>query len=247
MMAQLKLLRLLGTVSLVFFSIGGCANSASTSRVEEIGSTATVDHAFVEAPTSGESAANSSAVSTGAPPPPAAAEAAELYHFDNLDQLVATSDTVVIARVANTAPGPRLGDSVGFQLQLQEAELDITEVLFGPVPTGSSLYELGWDGDGRAIEANSVSAVASGDEGIFFLSSAEGPSVAPGSHVLINSQGRYLFGEGDSLQAANERDELSRDLAARGRQQLTADIRTAADRARSGAVRPVEPRLESGN
>lgn len=174
----------------------------------------------------------------GAPAPPNAAHGAEIYHFEDLDTMVATARAVVIGRVVETRRGPVLGDP-GFELTLREVVIEVEDLLAGEAPPRLIQYELGWSSNGAATEVNHVEGSAVGDRGFYFLAPAEGrDELVQPSFVLLNSQGRHLTEDGETLTPANANDAFSKELASRGFAGLRAAVRDSAERVKAGKATP---------
>lgn len=174
----------------------------------------------------------------GAPAPPNSGHGAEVHHFEDLDTMVATARAVVIGRVVETRRGPVLGDP-GYELTLREVVIEVEDLLAGEAPPRLVQYELGWSSNGAATEANNVAGSAVGDRGFYFLAPAEGrDDLVQPSFVLLNSQGRYLTEDGETLAPANADDAFSKELASRGFAGLRAAVRDSAERVKAGEATP---------
>ena len=186
-------------------------------------------------------AANSDASSSTFAPeaPRTLSSSIEIFHFAELDKMVATSDLVIQGRVSSISRGPMIGDSDYGKIEMREVEVRVTESIYGSGPDELlTFFEEGWT-NGQQIEVNGVEASQVGDFGLYFLIEVPGFQLPKGSYVLISSQGRYLReGQSDSVRASNSGDEFGRSLASRGYNRLRADTRQEAERARRGEVQP---------
>ena len=153
---------------------------------------------------------------TTAPEPEPIEVSSDAPRFTTLDELVAASDLIVRARVADAQPGRWFGDgSTGPRIRSRLVTLDVSEVLAGDVASGDLgtllVEEEGWSDEGAPLIVDGARPSAEGDEGLWFL-------VDPGDDttdalIVVNAQGRYLVA-GDRLTGAAGDDPLVAELTA---------------------------------
>ena len=135
-----------------------------------------------------------------------------------VDELIAESKLIVIARVERVATGRVFTDpadpAAGIRTQL--ADLAVERVLKGELTDAVVLEEEAELLDGRPITVNGTAPSRSGERGVYFLIAGDDDE-AP-YHALIGPQGRYLI-DGNALRTT-ARDPLSTDLASRGLEAL---------------------------
>lgn len=135
--------------------------------------------------------------------------------FATLDELVAASDSVVVASVTDigdgrtiTAPGdPESG------IRTRLVTLDVSDILAGEAPDPLVVEEAVALTDGTPVVVDGVQPLAEGDVAVWFLVSGHGEAMP--YYAVVNRQGRYRV-NGDTLVAASEDDPLSRRVAALG-------------------------------
>lgn len=146
--------------------------------------------------------------------------------FATVDELVASSDAVVLAEVLDSVDGRTVTDptapEVGIRTRL--AELRVVQILAGDVPNRLVLEEVASLTDGTPVAVDGASPVVVGDRGVFFLV-AGGSEQAP-HWALVGSQGRFLV-RGEALEAAGD-DPLSVAIEAGGGPVLTDVVRSIA-------------------
>jgi hypothetical protein len=148
--------------------------------------------------------------------------------FTSLDEMVAASDVVVIARALAVAPGRSFVTEDGSGIRSQVVTLEVGRVLAGadPGPT-IGMEEEAATADGRPVEVDGLRPTAAGDQGIFFLVSGDDPDVP--YFATVSTAGRYLRASteqgDDELLGADL--PLARELAALGGSALTDRILAA--------------------
>lgn len=168
----------------------------------------------------------------------------EDFHFENLPDLIATSDLVVIGTVTDTARGPVFGQAPG-TLQLRDITLHVREVLYGRYTDGTlTMLELGWGAEGSPLQLNDLGPTHVNDRGIHFLRQWDVGGVGP-IWMLTNTQGRYRVQQDGSLEPGAHHDELSQELATRGEARLRSDILEAAHREDGRRHQSMELRRDS--
>ena len=113
------------------------------------------------------------------------------YHFTSLEELIATSDLVVVGEVTavergRVQPDPDPASRIG----LRDVTLTISETLKGTAPGAAIVIEeIGYDADG-SFELDDMPWSQLGDVGVFFLKQFEGQ---PAGHFRqIHPDGRIL-------------------------------------------------------
>lgn len=131
----------------------------------------------------------------------------EIYHSDDLEELMKHSVAVVEADVVDVVPGRSVGEGVEGVFQYREVTLKIVEVLDGSLDQQEIiLEETGW-ADGKPIVFDGLQPSNIGDHGYYFITEK---STQP-YYELTSSQGRYLK-VGDSLTGADQSDPLIKSL-----------------------------------
>jgi hypothetical protein len=106
----------------------------------------------------------------------------EVFSFESLPQMVATSDLVIEGTVQEVEPGRVVGEG-GAAIRFAHVTLSVDRVLFGRMEAASvALEEYG-------LERGHPSRV--GDHGVYFL---HPKTDSPAFYRLVNSQGRFLDG-----------------------------------------------------
>lgn len=120
----------------------------------------------------------------------------EVYTFDSLDELVATSPVAVLGRVRSVEPGRELGSDEG-TWSANLATMSVEQVLIGDVPNEIYVEETG---------TNGVPYLEQGERVVLFLLPYKGDSpndgVAP-FFVNIGSQGRFVVEADSTVTPAN--------------------------------------------
>lgn len=170
---------------------------------------------------------------TGSAPRVASGFSRELFHFDDLATMTATSQLVVDASVIRTEPGVG-GGSGHAQEAYTNGILNINEVLYGNAPSRTLTVEMVSEAAGQPIELDGLEPLQQNDSGVFFLR----PSVHGSNWVLTNSQGRYLTTTEGNLKGAKQDDALIKRLSTRSRGELKAEIAAARASIEAGKVKP---------
>ena len=97
------------------------------------------------------------------------------YHFTSLEELVATSDLVVVGEVTGIERGRVLPDpDPASRIGLRDVTLAISETIKGTAPGAAVVIEeVGYDADG-SFELDDMPWSQLGDVGVFFLKHAKG-------------------------------------------------------------------------
>ncbi|MEH1166649.1 hypothetical protein V6V47_14815 [Micromonospora sp. CPCC 205539] len=145
----------------------------------------------------------------------------EMYEFQTVEQMTATSHLVVYGTVTAAVPG-RLGSvdedpaAVGGDIRLRTVTIDVSDTLHNPkrliFPRMITLEEEGWDEEGRGYVSNNVAWSQVGDSGYFFLRRSAGTS-DPYTYQLASSDGRALVVDG-FLRPSNAETELATSVTA---------------------------------
>lgn len=156
----------------------------------------------------------------------------ELYEFESIPVLVATSDVVAVATVTDVRAGAVVGDGEA-GLRLTEVTLRLGEVLRGN-PTARTLR----------VEIDETANVATpwlaaGERSLFFLQRKDAASFRP-----VNSQSIYRIATPDGRLDAVGGDAFSRQVAARTLAGLRSEIRAANEQIAAGAIKAQVPSLE---
>lgn len=132
----------------------------------------------------------------------------EVYTFEDLPTMTATSDLVVKAQVKSVTPGRWIGTPGADDAdQAREITLDVQRTLFSKNATAPKqviLDEWGWDSKGHGFQFAGVTWSKAGDHGYYFLTATE----VPGHYVLVNSQGRFTDMDGRLVPTADEDDKI---------------------------------------
>ena len=116
----------------------------------------------------------------------------EVFSFESLSQMVATSDLVIEGTVQEVEPGRVLGEGDA-AIQFAQVTLSVDRVLFARVDAASVVLEE------YGLELGHPSRL--GDHGVYFLHQK---TDAPALHRLVNSQGRFLDDGKGGLVAPND-------------------------------------------
>lgn len=186
----------------------------------------------------------------------AAAHAAEIYTFDTLPEMLATSDAAIEATVTDIRPGHVVeqepGDMEG-RVEFQDLVLRVDQVhyLKGTLDLQVSdevlLSQLARE-SGNAVVINNVQPEQIGDSGFYFLflvdskvSGESGESIAALVFDLISSQGRYLIQADGTLKGSNGDDPLVQQLQVLTAEQMRVEIQRSKESIRLGQVQPQPP------
>jgi hypothetical protein len=163
-------------------------------------------------------------------------QAREVYHFDNLAAMVATSDLVVVAETTDVNVGRQVGQG-DEAVQLTEATLRVETVLFGAYAEVDLRVEVDELLAGRP-DAPRPPWLVPGARSLLFLHAKRDRE---GYYRPTNSQG-VLSIHGNEVTSTVD-DELTGRLTARPAEQLIRDVLHAADAVRAGTVAPQRPAL----
>ena len=155
----------------------------------------------------------------------------ELYEFDSIPVLVATSDVVAVATVSDVREGAVIGEGEA-GLRLTEVTLRLGEVLRGDARARTIRVEVD-----DAITSSSWAK--SGERSLFFLQRKDEASFRP-----VNSQSIYRITTPDGRLDAVADDAFSRQVAARTLAGLRSEIRGANEQIAAGSVKAQVPSLE---
>jgi hypothetical protein len=156
----------------------------------------------------------------------------ELYQFDSIPVLVATSDVVAVATVTDVREGTVVGDGEA-GLRLTEVTLRLGEVLRGDPAARTLRVEV----DDATEPASSW--LNAGERSVFFLQRKDEASFRP-----VNSQAIYHVATPEGRLAAVGHDAFSRQVAARSLSALRSEIRAANEQIAAGTVKAQVPSLE---
>ena len=159
-------------------------------------------------------------------PAPIEVEAASIYDFTSLAEMVAASDVIVVGTVVATEPGRLVGDPASGGVISRLVTIDVDEVIGGDANGGDAnggdangseativIEEEATLPDGTPLIVNGVSPSAVGDHGIWFLDRIEDAELPV--FLVINSQGRFLTPAQDptgDLIGGDQRNALVRSL-----------------------------------
>lgn len=155
----------------------------------------------------------------------------ELYKFESIPVLVATSDVVTVATVTDVRDGAVIGEGEA-GLRLTEVTLRLGEVLRGDPAARTLRVEID-----DAIAASSGLKV--GERSLLFLQRKDEASFRP-----VNSQAIYHITTPEGRVDAVGDDAFSRQVAARSLAGLRSEIRAANEQIAAGTVKPQVPSLE---
>jgi hypothetical protein len=131
-----------------------------------------------------------------------------------LGDLVAASDLVVVAAVADITDGRQISAPADPDAAIltRMLVLDVSEVLVGSSSDDVIVEEPAALADGTPVVVDGVDSLDVGDEAMWFLVGGDAETMP--YFAVVNRQGRYAVA-GESLQPASD-DPLSRRLAALG-------------------------------
>lgn len=162
----------------------------------------------------------------------------EVYHFDGLAQMVATSDAVVIATAVQEGPGRTSGEE-GNQILHERVMFRVDELLFGET-TGKqvaveTISGFAFDGMKRPPPDVYVQFNA-GDQAVLFLWSTTAADGEP-LYTYVNSQGAYRLQGGEVADLDRPADGLVERIQAMTRQDLVAGVGQANNSIAQGKVK----------
>ncbi|MDQ3823339.1 MAG: hypothetical protein M3321_08885 [Actinomycetota bacterium] len=175
---------------------------------------------------------DNSSTPAAAPEAGHAAPVRELYEFDSIPVLVATSDVVAVATVVGVRDGAVVGDDEA-GVRLTEVTVRLGEVLRGDPSARTLRVEVD-----DAIVA-SRAWLRAGERSLFFLQRKDDASFRP-----VNSQAIYHVATPEGRLDAVGRDAFSQDVAARSLAGLRSEVRAANEQIAAGTVKAQVPSLE---
>jgi hypothetical protein len=171
-------------------------------------------------------------------------------HYDNIGELVASADAVVVGRVTETSRG-RVLDQEDVAFTMMNAHVAVEQVWAGRMPTAAFTIERfgwekvarrpGWRGwfdfaGGREWRIEGDLRLEEDDRGVFFLTHDPRP---PGWYVL-GLEGIYLI-DGPEVTDTDRSDPTVRTVEPMTVAQLQAAVADAAAAARRGELKPKRP------
>ena len=128
--------------------------------------------------------------------------------FSTLDDLVAASDLVVVATVADITDGRQITAPADPDAAVvtRLLVLDVSDVLAGSSDRRRDRRGASGAGDGTPVVVDGIEPLDVGDEAIWFLVAGDAETMP--YFAVVNRQGRYTIA-GDTLQPASD-DPLSR-------------------------------------
>jgi hypothetical protein len=140
----------------------------------------------------------------------------EVVIFENLPQMVASSDLVIEGTVQEVEPGRVLGEGDA-AIQFAQVTLSVDRLLFGRMDAADIVVEE------YGLERGHPSRV--GDHGVYFLHQK---TDAPAFHRLVSSQGRFLDDGRSGLVAPNHEADWVKAIEGESLSQLKNDVEAAA-------------------
>lgn len=210
-------MRTAATVAVVVLAIGGCVAQTLAPRKSAVALTARADQRVH-------------------------GSARELFHFDDLATMVATSSLVIDATVLRTGAG-LTGEQGDDRETPTDAILKVESSMRGTVAGDTVTIEMLASVAGQSAVMDGLEPLHAGDRGVFFLRAA----LRPGVWVLVSSQGRYLDGTGDHVVGADQDDALIQRLSKLSRVDLEREIEDAKQAVDDGAASalPLPPSTHS--
>ena len=153
----------------------------------------------------------------------------EVFSFESLPQMVATSHLVIEGTVLEVEPGRVVGDGEA-SIQFAQVTVSVDRVLFGRMDAASVVLEE------YGLELGHPSRV--GDHGVYFLHQK---TDAPAFHRLLNSQGKFLDDGKGGLVAPNDQADWMKTIEGESLSQLLSDVEAGARAAGEGRVEPAKP------
>jgi hypothetical protein len=154
----------------------------------------------------------------------------EVFSFDSLPQMIATSDLVIEGTVQNVEPGRVVGrgDSA---IQFGQVTMSVDRLLFGELePSGVVLEEYG-------LEYGHLSRV--GDHGVYFLTQKD-DGIGPRFFRIVSSQRRFLDDGSGGLVAPNDEADWVKAIEGESLAELENDVEAAARAVAEGRVEPTQ-------
>jgi hypothetical protein len=153
----------------------------------------------------------------------------EVFSFDSLPQMVATSDLVIEGTVERVEPGRVVGEADG-AIQFAQVTISVDRVLVGRKDDPNVVIEE------YGLERGHPSRV--GDHGVYFLHLK---TDAPTFYRLVNSQGRFLGDGKGGLVAPNDEADWVKAIESQSLSQLDSDVQAAASAVAEGRVDSAKP------
>lgn len=153
----------------------------------------------------------------------------EVFSFESLTQMVATSDLVIEGMAQKVESGRVVGEGDA-AIQFAQVTVSVERVLFGRMTAASVVLEE------YGLERGHLSRV--GDHGLYFLHQK---TDAPAFHRLVNSQGRFLDDGKGGLVAPNDGADWVKAIEGESLSQLQSEVEAAAWAAAEGRVEPAKP------
>ena len=158
----------------------------------------------------------------------------QLFYFDSLSQMVATSDLVIEGTVQSVEQGRVVGSREA-AIQFAQVTLSVNRLLFGNFDsTGIVIEEYG-------LESSRPSQV--GDHGVYFLHQK---TDAPQCYRLVNSQGRFLGDGKGGLVALDDEASWVKVIENKSLSELETEVQAAGRAVAGGRVEPAKPILGEG-
>lgn len=159
----------------------------------------------------------------------------EAFWFDDLGEMVATADAVVIASTIEIGPGRVITYDDGDELKFTNVVLDIEETWYGDVGESRITLELGRQFSG-VVAGRTPRWMEPGSRSLIFLI-RRGDALYP--FEPINTQGIFRIEKavGDVI-ATLEGDELVGRVAAMGLQELRQQVADLASKVEAGEILP---------
>lgn len=128
--------------------------------------------------------------------PASSGTAREVYTVETWDDVIATSDLVVVGQATSVAPGRGAGSDVGGRLGFRDVEVHIEDVLAGSFDgTSLTLEELGWK-EGQPFTVNQARWAMPGDRMLMGLKVTDNGASATGPrYILTSSASRFFLDE----------------------------------------------------
>ena len=158
----------------------------------------------------------------------------ELYRFDSLASMVATSDLVVVGTVRGVRDGRTVGESDS-AIQFTEATVSVDDVLRG-APVGSTVVL-------EVNDAADADWLRAGERSVFFLQRKDDGAAAT-YYRPVNSQGVYRITAPGRLSPTG-RDELSARVGSLSVSELRTEVEAAKRAIAAGRVRAETPSLQA--
>jgi hypothetical protein len=153
----------------------------------------------------------------------------QVFFFQSLSQMVATSDLVLTGTVQKVEPGRVVGEGDG-AIEFGQVTLSIDRVLFGRTDATTVVLEE------YGLEFGHDSQV--GDHGVYFLHQK---TDAPQFYRIVNTQGRFLDDGSGGLAAPDDEADWVKAIERESLFQLEADVQAAAVAVAQGSVKPAKP------